>query len=130
MLTFDLSMDDSGKCLGAEARLVVEIEHCVDCNDHRYCTRHDEDKYKDYASLAKTEILKLWFPDQQRRPLNIVINPSPLGRKDSSRCESENIRVQRHPFKSHSYLVKDLGRYPVSNHKVRYSRSAGVESPP
>ena len=36
--------------------LYVEVECCTDCHLHSWCSRHDEDKYKDHFEKLKTKL--------------------------------------------------------------------------
>lgn len=39
-------------------QLSVEIEYCVNCHQHAWCSQHDEDKYRYFYEQTRDAILK------------------------------------------------------------------------
>ena len=51
----------------------VYIEHCINCNNHKWCTSHDESKYISYFTSCKNAILRVCSQ------VTVLENQVPLG---------------------------------------------------
>ncbi|KYF40421.1 hypothetical protein TGARI_278860A, partial [Toxoplasma gondii ARI] len=95
-------------------RLTVEIEHCVDCEDHLHCTHHDGRKYEEYAKRVQESISHA--VDEQ---LVLLVNPPPdLGRRGDLRCQEDR-------FCNHFYVIRDIKGMIVR--KFRYPELGAFE---
>ncbi|CAG9334372.1 unnamed protein product [Blepharisma stoltei] len=70
---------------------IVYFEHCIQCSSHRWCTNHDEEKYKSYFNECRNAIAS------NCRGVNVVENQIPLGFNTKFIDISEPLR----PGKSH-----------------------------
>jgi len=73
---FSVLKDQAGALQHDPARLqwsdvVVDIEHCVNCKDHRQHTYHDEEKYSEFGRKVSDSV-RLEFPE-----LEVRINAGP-----------------------------------------------------
>ena len=48
-------MDSSEKQNKGNNKNTIYIEHCINCREHSWCTNHNEEKYKQFASIGKLE---------------------------------------------------------------------------